>query len=146
MKDPRLPYWEVVIRIMRYLKVHLSCGLLYKTNGHLQIEAYTDTDWVGSLSDRKSTIGYCTFLGGNLITWKSKKQTIVAKSIIEAEYRAMAHTSCELMWIKHLLKELRFVVNLPMTMHCDNQATIYISSNPVFHERTKHIEVDCHIT
>ena len=58
----------------------------------------------------------------------------------------MAHTSCEFMWIKHLLKELRFVVKLPMTMHCDNQATIYIASNPVFHKQTKHIEVDCHIT
>ena len=81
-----------------------------------------------------------------MITWKSKKQTIVAKSSAEAEYRAMAHTSCELMWIKHLLEELKFVVKLPMTMHCDNQAAIYIASNPVFHERTKHIEVDCHIT
>ena len=58
----------------------------------------------------------------------------------------MAHTSYELMWIKHLLEELGFVVKLPMTMHCDNQAAIYIVSNPVFHERTKHIEVDCHIT
>ena len=58
----------------------------------------------------------------------------------------MAHTSCEIMWIKHLLEELRFVVKLPMTMHCDNQAAIYIASNPVFHEQTKHIEVDCHIT
>ena len=80
-----------------------------------------------------------------MITWRSKKQTVVARSSVEAEYRAMAHTLCELMWIKHLLEELRFVVKLPMTMHCDNQATIYIASNPVFHERTKHIEVDCHI-
>ena len=75
-----------------------------------------------------------------------KKKTVVAKSSAEAKYRAMAHTSCELMWIKHLRKELRFVVKLPMTMHCDNQAAIYIASNPIFHERTKHIEVDCHIT
>ena len=75
-----------------------------------------------------------------------KKQTVVARSSAEAEYIAMAHTSCELMWITHLLEELRFVVKLPMTMHCDNQATIYIASNPVFHERTKHIKVDCHIT
>ena len=146
MKDPHLPHWEAVIRIVRYLKVHPGCGLLYKANGHLRVEVYTDANWAGSPSDRKSTTRYCTFLGGNLMTWRSKKQTIVARFSAEVEYRAMAHTSCELMWIKHLLKELRFVVKLPMTMHCDNQAAIYIVSNPVFHERTKHIEVDCHIT
>ena len=65
---------------------------------------------------------------------------------VEAEYRAMAHTSCELKWIKYLLEELRFVVKLPMTIHYDNQAAIYIAPNPMFHEQTKHIEVDCHIT
>ena len=107
---------------------------MYKANGHLRVEAYTDADWAGSPSDRKSTTGYCTFLGGNLITWRSKKQTVVARSSAEAEHGAMAHTSCELMWINHLLEELRFVVKLPMTMHCDNQAAIYIASNPVFHE------------
>ena len=131
---------------MRYLKAHLDHGLLYKANGHLWVEAYTDADWARSSSDKKSTTGYCNFLGGNLITWRSKKQTVVARSNAKAEYRAMTHTSCELMWIKHLLEKLRFVVKLPMTMHCDNQATIYIASNPVFHEQTKHIEVDCHIT
>ena len=81
-----------------------------------------------------------------MITLKSKKQTVVARSSAEVEYRAMAHTSCELKWIKYLLEELRFIVKLPMTMHCDNQAAIYIASNPVFYERTKHIEVNCHIT
>ena len=97
MKDPRLPHWEAVIRIVRYLKAHPSRGLLYKANGHLQVEAYTDANWVGSPSDRKSTTRYCTFLRGNLITWRSKKQTVVARSSAEAENRAMAHTSCELM-------------------------------------------------
>ena len=145
MKDPCVPHWEIVIWIVRYLKAHPGRGLLYKANGHLRVEASTDADWAGSPSDRKSTTKYCAFLGGNLITWRSKKQIVVARSSAEVEYRAIAHTSCELMWIKHLLEELRFVVKLPMTMHCDNQAAIYIASNPVFHERTKHIEVDCHI-
>ena len=85
MKDPRLPHWEAVIRIVRYPKAHPGRGLLYKANGHLRVEAYTDADWAGSLSDRKSTISYCTFLGGNLITWKSKKQ-IVARSSVKDEY------------------------------------------------------------
>ena len=69
IKYPRLPHWEAVIRIVRYLKAHPDRGLLYKANGHLRVEAYTDADWAGSPSDGKSTTGYCTFLGGNLITW-----------------------------------------------------------------------------
>ena len=113
-------------------------------HGHLRIEAFTNANWVGSLLDRRSTIGYCTFLGDNLVTWKSKKETVVARSIAEAEYRAIGYTSCELMWVKHLLEELRFELQLPMDMYCDNQATVHIASNPVFHERTKYIEVDCH--
>ena len=131
---------------MRYLKSHPSYGLLYKANGHLRVEAYIDVDWAGSVSNRKSIIGYCTFLGGNLITWKSKKQIVVARSSVKDEYRAMTLTLCELIWIKYLLEKLKFVVKLPMTMHYDNQAAIHIASNPVFHEQTKHIEVYCHIT
>ena len=131
---------------MRYLKSHPSYGLLYKANGHLQVEAYIDVDWAGSVSNRKSIIGYCTFLGGNLITWKSKKQIVVARSSVKDEYRAMTLTLYELIWIKYLLEKLKFVVKLPMTMHYDNQAAIHIASNPVFHEQTKHIEVYCHIT
>ena len=146
MKDPCFPHWDAVIRIVRYLKAHLDRGLLYKINGHLQVEAYIDADQVGSPSNRKYAARYCTFLGGNLITWKSKKQTVVARSSAKAKYKAMTHTSCELMWIKHLLEELKFVVKVPMTMHCDNQVAIHIASNLVFHERTKHIKGNCHIT
>ena len=75
---------------------------------------------------------------------KSKKQTVVARSSAESEYRAMAHTTCELVWLKHLLEELGFPQTTPMSLLCDNQATVHIASNPVFHERTKHIEVNCH--
>ena len=81
--DPRLPQWEAVIQIVRYLKAHPGCGLLYKANGHLRVEAYSDANWVGSPSNRKSTTRYCTFLEGNLITWRSKKQTVVARSSAE---------------------------------------------------------------
>lgn len=79
-----------------------------------------------------------------LVTWRSKKQNVVARSSAEAEYRAMAHTACEMMWVRSLLQEMSFIMSGPMRMYCDNKAAIYISSNPVFHERTKHIEVDCH--
>ena len=84
------------------------------------------------------------FIGGNLISWKNKKQDIVVRSSAEVEYRAMVLATCELIWLKHLLQELRFGKDVQMKLICDNQAALHISSNPVFQERTKHIEVDCH--
>ena len=84
------------------------------------------------------------FIGGNLIFWKNKKQDVVARSSVEAKYRAMTLATCELIWLKHLLQELRFGKDEQMKLICDNQVALHISSNPVFHEMTKHIEVDCH--
>jgi hypothetical protein len=107
------------------------------------IVGYSDVDWAGSY-DRKSTTGYCTFVGGNLVTWKSKKQNVIARSSAEAEYRAMASTASELIWIKQLLEDMKIPCTKPMRMYCDNQAARHIALNPVFHEKTKHIEVDCH--
>ena len=116
---------------------------------HTQITGYSDSDWAGNALDRKSTTGFCVFLGGNLISWRSKKQHVVARSSAEAEYRAMASAACELIWLKSLLLNMGITSKIPMTLFCDNQAAMHIAAmhigtNPVFHERTKHIEVDCH--
>ena len=118
--------------------------MLYENRGHAQIVGYSDADWAGSLTNRHSTSGYCVFIGGNLISWKSKKQNVVSRSSVEVEYRAMALATCVLIWLKHLLQELRFGKDEQMKLICDNQAALHISSNPIFHERIKYIEVDCH--
>nr|KYP52594.1 Copia protein [Cajanus cajan] len=144
LNSPCAGHWNAVIRILKYIKGAPGKGLLYGYNNHTQVVGYSDADWAGSPSDRRSTSGYCVFIGNNLISWKSKKQNVVARSSAEAEYRAMASATCELIWLKQLLKELRFGEVSQMTLICDNQAALHIASNPVFHERTKHIEIDCH--
>ena len=118
--------------------------MLYENRGHTHIVAYSDADWAGSPIDKRSTSRYCVFIGGNLISWKSKKQDVVARSSAEAKYQTMALATCELIWLKHLLQELRFGKDEQMKLICDNQVVLHISSNLVFHERTKHIEMDCH--
>ena len=144
LNSPRESHWDAVVRILRYIKSSPGRGLIYQSRGHTDIIAYTDADWAGCPSDRRSTSGYCVLIGGNLISWKSKKQSVVARSSAEAEYRAMALATCELIWLKQLLSELSFCTIGSMSLICDNQAALHIASNPVFHERTKHIEIDCH--
>ncbi|CAN6583524.1 unnamed protein product [Malus baccata var. baccata] len=144
MHSLTLVHWEIVKRILRYLKGSVGRGIIMKNNGSNHILAYTDADWAGNALDQKSTAGFCTFVGGNLVTWKTKKQIVIARFSAEAEYRAMAATTCELIWLKGLLSELGFTSMTHMSLYCDNQAAMHIASNPVFHERTKHIEVDCH--
>ncbi|WZZ78411.1 hypothetical protein YC2023_098983 [Brassica napus] len=144
MQVPKEHHWRMVERILMYLNGSPDQGVWMGCNGSTEVVGYCDADWAGDRADRRSTTGYCTFIGGNLVTWKSKKQKVVSCSSAEAEYRAMLKLTNELVWIKGILKHLEIDQATPMTMHCDNQAAIHIASNSVFHERTKHIEVDCH--
>ncbi|XP_019055192.1 PREDICTED: uncharacterized protein LOC109115502 [Nelumbo nucifera] len=123
MSAPRTTHYAVVLRIIRYVKGTLFHGLHYSNSSSLQLIAYSDADWAGDPTDRRSTTGYFFFLGDSLISWCSKKQTVISRSSTEAEYRAPANTTSELLCLR---------------------CAIQIAHNDVFHERTKHIETDCH--
>ncbi|KAF5470468.1 hypothetical protein F2P56_010982, partial [Juglans regia] len=106
MHCPKLPHWTAVKRILKYLKGTLNFGLSFKKSSKLNLQAYTDVDWAGCLDDRRSTGGFCIFLGHHLISWSSKKQKTVARSNTEAEYKSLASTAAELIWLQTLLREL----------------------------------------
>ena len=135
---------KAILCILQYLKSSPGKGIMFTKGDALNIEGYTDADWAGSIDDRRSTAGYLTFVGGNLVTWRSKKQGVVARSSAEAEYRGMAKGVCELLWIKNLLQELKISPTLPMKLYYDNKAACDITHNPVQHDRTKHVEIDRH--
>lgn len=142
MHDPRSEHLEVVNRILRYLKGTPRKGLLFESNGHLVVDWYNDADWGSCLDDRRSTSGYCVFVGGNLVSWRSKKQPVVSKSTAKAEYRAMSQGLSEMLWVRNLLTELKLLREGPLHVWCDNWLAICIANNPVQHDRTKHIEID----
>ena len=144
MHAPGQQHFDVVYRFLRYLKGSLGKGLLFIGHGHLQVESFTDANWHGSVVDRRSTSSYCTSVGSNLVTWRSKKQNVVARSSTEAEFRSVALGICEVLWIRQLLEELKISSTLPMKLCCDNKTTILIAHNLVLHNRTKHVEVDKH--
>jgi hypothetical protein len=110
----------------------------------LILRAYSDADWAGDPSDRRSTTGFCIYLGDSLISWRSKKQTLAARSSTEAEYRALTDTTFEILWLHWLLADLETSQSSPTDLYCDNRSAIQIAHNDVFHKRTKHIEIDCH--
>lgn len=143
MHAPSQSHFAAVKRILRYIKGSLDQGL-YFTPSSLFLTAFCDADWAGDHLDRKSTSGFCVFLGDNLISWSAKKQGTVSRSSTEAEYRALAHTTAELMWLLQLITDLHISLEGVPVIFCDNLSAIALASNPVFHARTKHIEVDYH--
>ncbi|GAV84981.1 hypothetical protein CFOL_v3_28421, partial [Cephalotus follicularis] len=144
MHDPHSTYLEAVYRILRYLKSALGRGILFSKHGHWRVDCFTDADWAGCPDDRWSTSGYCTFVRGNLISSRSKKQSVVARSSAEAEFRAMAHDICEHLRVRSLLQDLGLPTDPPMRLYCNNNSAINIVHNPVQHDRTKHIAIDRH--
>ncbi|RVX14701.1 Retrovirus-related Pol polyprotein from transposon RE2 [Vitis vinifera] len=128
MHSPNQGHFDAVYKVLRYLRGTPGKGLLYENRGHLQVDVFTDADWAGSV----------------IVTWQSKKQSVVARSSAEAEFKAVTHGICEVLWIKQLLEELKVASPFPMKVFCDNKVVITIAHNPVLHDRTKHVDVDKH--
>jgi histone deacetylase 1/2 len=144
LSQPTEVHWEAVKRILRYVKGTLDTGLTIHKSPSVGISIFTDADWAGCVDDRRSTGGFAIFVGSNLVSWSSKKQPTVSRSSTEAEYKALANGAAEAIWVESLLKELAVHQQRAPILWCDNLGATYLSANPVFHARTKHIEIDFH--
>ena len=134
MLDLREPHLQAAYKVLHYLKGNLKKVILFMKNDTLTLEAYINADYAGSI----------VFLGGNLVTWRSTKQNVVARSSAKSEFRAIAQGLCELLWLKIILDDLRIKWDHPMKLYNDNKSAINISHNFRQHDRTKHIEADRH--
>ncbi|KAF2292411.1 hypothetical protein GH714_022061 [Hevea brasiliensis] len=144
MHSPTLSHLKYGRRILRYLKGTIHFGLFFKKDTSLVLSAFSDADWAGCPTTRRSTTGYCTFLGCNIISWCAKKQHTIARSSTEAEYRSMAHTAAELTWLGYLLQDLQIYPKQPPILYGDNLSALHLTVNPVLHSRSKHVALDYH--
>uniref|UniRef100_A0A1J3HVA2 Retrovirus-related Pol polyprotein from transposon TNT 1-94 n=2 Tax=Noccaea caerulescens TaxID=107243 RepID=A0A1J3HVA2_NOCCA len=144
MHRPTNLHWQAVKRLLRYLAGTTSHGIYLRPNSPLSLHAYSDADWAGDTDDFVSTNGFLIYLGSTPIAWSSKKQKGVARSSTEAEYRAVANTAAELRWVCSLLTELGTTLPAIPVVYCDNVGATYLSANPVFHSRMKHLALDYH--
>ncbi|XP_026450770.1 uncharacterized protein LOC113350882 [Papaver somniferum] len=145
MQQPRMEHWEAALRVVRYLKKSPGQGILSCSDSGLNLKGWFDSDWVSCPLTRRSLTRWFVLLGFSPISWKTKKQHTISHSSAEAEYRSMAAVTCELKWLKQLLGDLGVHHTHGMNLFCDSQSALCIAQNPVFHERTEHIEVDCHL-
>ncbi|KAH9762092.1 retrovirus-related pol polyprotein from transposon RE1 [Citrus sinensis] len=144
LSSSTVTHWQACKRILRYLKGTVSLGLQFYNHGSLHVDCFSDADWAGDRDDRRSVAGYCVYMGPNLVSWCSKKQAVVSRSSAESEYQALAMAAAEVLWIRSLLTEIGLTLSSIPIIWCDNQSAAALASNPKFHSRTKHIELDVH--
>jgi hypothetical protein len=144
MHDQRKPHLTAMKHTLRYLRGTLDYGLLLRHSASSELTVYTDADWAGCPDTRQSTSGYTVFLSTNLISWSSKRQNVVSRSSAEAEYRAVANGVAEACWLRQLLQELHAPLTNSTLIYCDNVSVVYLSTNPIQHQRMKHVEIDLH--
>jgi len=144
MQSPREENMDAARRVMRYLKGTAGDGLFLHAKNNLQVYGYCDSNWGACPLSHRSLTGYFVTLGGSPISWRTKKQATVSRFSAEVEYRAMAVATSDLIWIRTFLAALGIFHLQPVKVFCDRQAALHIAKNLVFHERTKHIEIDCH--
>ncbi|GJZ49137.1 ribonuclease H-like domain-containing protein [Tanacetum coccineum] len=144
MHDPREPHFSALKRILRYVRGTLDYGLQLFSSSTTDLVAYSDADWAGCPTTWRLTLGYCVFLGNNLLSWSSKRQPTLSRSRAKAEYRGVANVVAETCWLRNLLRELHTPLTSATLVYCDNVSAVYLFCNPVQHQRTKHIEIDIH--
>ena len=129
---------------MRYLKGTLDCGLRYAADSEFRLYGYTDSDWARSVEDKKSTSACCFSLGSDVISWLSKKQTSISLNTVEVEYIAACSSCSEAVWLHKLWTGLFDTKLDAIDIYCDNQSCIKLTENPMFHDKSKHIEIKYH--
>lgn len=127
---PRAPHLKAALKILHYLKGTIGQSLFYPADDDFQIKAFCDADWSNCPDSRRSISGFCIFIGNSLVSWKSKKQDVVSHSSAEAEYRSMAYTSKEIIWISHMVNDLQVAPLTVPILYCDSTAALHIAKNP----------------
>jgi histone deacetylase 1/2 len=141
---PTTVHWSAVKIILRYISGTVSLGLTFRRSSSTLVSAFSDADWAGCVDDRRSTGAFAVFFGPNLISWSARKQATASRSSTEAEYKSLANATAEVIRIESLLKELGIQRRQTSCLWCDNMGATYLSANPIFHARMKHIEIDFH--
>ena len=144
MENPNITHFKTVKRILRYIKGTIDFGLLYSLPNDYKLVRYSDNDLGRDVDDRKSTTRFVFFIGDTAFTWMSKKQPIVTLSTCETKYVTATLSVCHAIWLRNLLKELGLPQVEPTKIYVDNKSAIALFKNPVFHDRSKHIDTHYH--